>query len=516
LAKQRANEDGRSRAGGPAQPDRSYPSGRAATPAARGRGLVAALATSLALWFALAPDAARAAPPDEGECPRVSAEPGAGAEGQDAAPLILREGMIIDKQGLMALRGLLPEAVWRKREAFFFEGMRLVIGPCHRRFPIPDFERAATQRFAGQASIDREGNLRSYTAGTPFPQDRIAEDDPLAALKWAWNFEKRFRGAGHRGRFQITSIPNRIGAVERYTGDFFVFRVAGRSDLAETGYRWSGTKKIVWAAGGEFASPFDARGLAWRQLRAPKADERWEDPDDVFVYVPSMRKMRRSGTSWVDGAFVPRYLVAGQSGGGGMMFGSSGSISPTAGQSIAETEDARTGLTGLFLRPNAYVWRLRGEQTVIAPINSISPGYPLSDARNFGPSGLSLAQDRWDVRQAVVIEGALRKADDTIRRVTIYIDHQTLQPLYWITRASRGRLIEVGILVHRFTGDVVEYPGWPGGVPAQVFEPVAASFFDALAGRGGWRRESYALTSLPASEPERQRVTTSDALLRGH
>ncbi len=230
-----------------------------------------------------------------------------------------------------------------------------------------------------------------------------------------------------------------------------------------------------------------------------------------------MRKVRRSGTNWVDGAFVPRYLVAGRhAAGGSIAMGGGGSAAPTAGLSIAESEDARSGLTGLFLRPNAYVWRIRGEQTVLAPINSINQGYPVSEERNFGPSGLSLAEDVWDVRQAMVIEGALRKSDETIRRIIIYIDYETLQPLYWITRAGRGRLVEVGILAHRFTGDIVQYPGWPGGTPAQIFEPVGASFFDALAGRGGWRRESYDLLSLPATDSERTRMSTTDALQRGH
>jgi hypothetical protein len=467
-----------------------------------------------ALALALAPTSAGAAPPEEGDCPTVNA--GRGAEAEDAVPLIIKEGMIIDKQSLSALRTLLPDEIWRHREAFFFEGMRLEIGPCHRRYPIPEFVTAATARFAGKTSIDKKGNLRDYTAGTPFPQAQIAEEDPQGPAKWAWNFATRFRGAGHRGRFQITAVPNRIGSVEVYRGDFFVFQIAGRADMAENDYRWSKSNKVLWAAGGEFKSPFSARGLAWRQFRPTRTNKRWESPDDVFVYVPSMRKVRRSGTNWVDGGFVPRYLIAGRQSAGGGVAIAGGSAAPTAGLSIAESEDARAGLTGVFLRPNAYVWRIRGEQTVLAPINSINPGFPLSEERNFGPSGLSLAEDRWDVRQAMVIEGALRKPDDTIRRVTIFVDYETLQPLYWITRASRGRLIEIGVLAHRFTADVVTYPGWPGGVPAQIFEPVAASFFDALSGRGGWRRDSYDLLSIPATDSERMRMSTSDALQRGH
>jgi hypothetical protein len=308
-----------------------------------------------------------------------------------------------------------------------------------------------------------------------------------------------------------------MGPVLRFEGEFFEFQVAERADWPESGYRWSGNDKMLFATGGEFTSPFSARGLAWRQFRPPETERRWREPDDVFVYVPSLRKMRRSGTPWVDGAFVPGYTVAGQTqGGGGISLGDSGAINPGAGPSLAVSENARSGLTGLHLRPNAYVWRLRGERTVIAPINSVNPGWPVVDGRSYGTSGLSVAADRWDVRHAVVIEGALRRADETIRTLTIYVDHQTLQPLYWITRTSRRRLVEVGILVHRFSGDSDASPDWPDGQPAAVFEPVAASFFNALGGRGGWLRESFDLRSTPYTDSDRQRMTTNHELQRGH
>jgi hypothetical protein len=227
--------------------------------------------------------------------------------------------------------------------------------------------------------------------------------------------------------------------------------------------------------------------------------------------------MRRGGTPWVDGAYVPAYTVAGQtSGGGGVALGGGGSINPGAGPSLAVSEDARSGLTGLLLRPNAYVWRLRGTQTVLAPINGVNGGWPNRDERNYGYSGLSVAGDRWDVRHAVVIEGALRNKDETIRTLTIYVDYQTLQPLYWVTRTTKRRLVDVGVLVHRFSGDADEPTTWPDGTPANVFEPVAASFLNALAGRGGWLRESHGVVSTPYGESERGRMVTNHSLQRGH
>ena len=35
---------------------------------------------------------------------------------------------------------------------------------------------------------------------------------------------------------------------------------------------------------------------------------------------------------------------------------------------------------------------------MLAPLNATRPGWPDEPDRNYGPSGLSVATDRWDVR----------------------------------------------------------------------------------------------------------------------
>ena len=113
------------------------------------------------------------------------------------------------------------------------------------------------------------------------------------------------------------------------------------------------------------------------------------------------------------------------------------------------------------------MWRVLGVREVLAPLNAARGGYPGEPERSFGPSGLALAGDRWDVRQAVVIQGALRERGRAYDWLTLYVDVQTQQPLYAITeRRGEGRLVEVGILVHRFSGDQPGYPGWPDGESA--------------------------------------------------
>ena len=473
------------------------------------------LATLLAA-AALASSAA-GEPPPEGTCPALNAAPRAGVA-EDASPTRIPEGALVEHASLLALRHLLPDEVWQLRHAFFHDGMQLVIGPCHRRYPTADFYAAATEKFAGTSSLDADGNLHGYLAGLPFPPASIDPAAPDAGARWAWNLEKRYRGAGPVGHFRLFDFPSRMGGVQVYQGSFFLLRSRERADLAATGYSIPGVDESLWIGGGRFDEPLNARHLAWHQIRSPETETVYTDSDQTFVYVPTMRKVRRSATTWVDGFFTPRYRVSGDGGGGGLPigggeFGPTEAIYPTASESTQASEYLRRGFATLALRPNAYVWRLLGEREVLAPINGLHTGYPQVPNRNYGPSGLSVASDRWDVRQAVVIEG-LTRFRDQYKSLTIYLDYQTQQPLYVVTRGDRRRILDVGIAVHRFSGDVAGYPDFTEGVKANVFDPVAEVFY-VSADDSGWLRESWDVKSVPSEDAVQRRFTATDYLTRG-
>ena len=463
-------------------------------------------------WL-LAATAAAALPPAEHRCPTFSGTPA--GELRDAAPPALREGEALAYSDVLRLAQLLPTEVWRNRDAFFHEGMRMEIGPCHRRYPLPEAYRAATGRFASEVRLDEAGNLLGYTAGTPFPPEAIdlAADD--AALRWAWNLEHRPRGAGPRGSFRIVDMPSRVGEIQTYTGTWFQLQTAHRADLEATQYHVEEAGDAAWIAGGRFREPADTRHLAWRQLRPLEVARRASLPDEIFVYVPEQRKARRAASAWVDGLYTPRYRVATRSAGALAVPGAArGAVSPSAGSAV--TEGLRRGFTGLSLRPNAYVWRLLGVREVLAPTNVVRTGFPERPHRNWGPSGLSAGEDRWEVRQAAVIQGALREVGRTWDLLTVYVDTQTFQPLYLLTHRRDGnRLLEAGVLLHRYSGDVPGYPSFPDGSAARVFDPVAAVFLDIAEGGSGWRRESYDLVSTPPEEGEIRRLISPSYLERG-
>ncbi len=469
---------------------------------------------ALALWGCLAASQALAAGlPPEDECPLLGGAPGAGPN-EDAIPVRLSEGMMLAFSDVLRLRTLLPPEIWRNRDQFFHDGMRMLIGPCHRRYPIPGFFRDATEKYAGRASIDSRGNLKGYVAGLPFAPAQIDPEDPDAAVRWAWNLEHRYRGGGTVGKFRIVDLPSSIGGEQRYRGTFFFVPTRHRADLASSDYAVPEANESLWIAGGRFLEPFNARHLAWRQVRPAAVHDRFSEPDDTFVYVPSLRKVRRSATAWVDGMFTPRYRVGGGQIGSGSLGVAGGGVRPAAAEALHVTEDLGRGFVGLALRPNAYVWRIRSFREVLAPINTARSGYPSHPGRNFGPSGLSVGSDRWEVRYAVVLEGSIRERGRNFETMVVYMDYQTQQPLYVTTRRRRG-LVEVGVMVHRFSGDIDTYPYLPDGGRALVFDPVLESFYSAADG-GGWRRESYDLVSVPLDAPTLRRLTSSDHLARGH
>jgi hypothetical protein len=113
-----------------------------------------------------------------------------------------------------------------------------------------------------------------------------------------------------------------------------------------------------------------------------------------------------------------------------------------------------------------------------------------------------------------VIEGRAKKVVDDLGWLRLWIDVQTAQPLYVISERPNRLGLDVGQLVHKWSGDDARYPEWPGGGAANVFDPVAAVFFDVASGRAGWRRESYDVRSVPVDPDKLRALTTTDTLER--
>lgn len=442
--------------------------------------------------------------------------------GQDAAPFPFREGETFDMDRIEALRDYLPPFIWEYREKFFFEGMQLVIGRCFHDYSPPSFYRAATAAHAGEPKLTSDGGLVDYRAGLPFPPDRIEPSDPDAGQKWAWNFEMRYQGAGFWGDFRTSDMVGRGGRAEPFIGEIFRAQTSFRADLPRRGYKAPGARGKHWVAGGEMKEPFDARHYAWRQYRDTAHMTEPKRSDDLHAYLPNFRRVRRLPGTGIEGVYMPSFSVgvvkpvvlAGLGGGSGGSGGGGGGVGGAVASSITTK---RSGFEGVEMRPVLYAIRVLGVQDVLTPINAQTPSFPEERERDFGPWGLSFANDRWDLRRAVVLEGRAKedRSGDRVVRFIQYVDLQTLAPLYYASWDYRDEQIDVGMHVGRWSEERDDYRRWPDDEkrPIRVIDTVGASFAN-ISVDGGWRRESWDILSTPPPEQAFKRALSVSNLTR--
>ncbi|UCE86636.1 MAG: DUF1329 domain-containing protein [Deltaproteobacteria bacterium] len=444
--------------------------------------------------------------------------------GEDAPPIPFETGDVLDLEAAPRLANYLPPAIWTHREQFFFEGMQLEIGPCFRDYGPPVFFAAASETFRGRARLLDNGGLENYTAGLPFAPDAIEPSDPQAGLKWAWNVEHRYQGAGFRGKFRVSDMVGRTRRAEPFEGEIFKIHLAYRADRAADAYEAPGSKSSHWVAGGQMFQPFDAREYAWRQYRDVAHLVEPRRSDDLHVYLPTRRRVRRTSAADVEGLYMPSFSVGVTDRGGQLpiagaadLGGTGGSVDVGGGGASTITTK-RSGFEGLELRPLLYRYEILGLQDVLAPINAVRASYPAVTDRDFGPSGLSFASDRWDLRRALVLQGtagAEKRGAGELARVVQYVDLQTLQPLYYISFDANGEPLDVGYYVGRWSEDRAEYPPWPNDPErsVRVLDPVGAAFAN-IQESGGWRRESWEVVSTPPSDETVQRMLSIQNLTK--
>lgn len=434
----------------------------------------------------------------------------------DASPFPFKPGDVIGVEKIALLREFIPSLLWENRDQFFFEGMRLEVGACFADYSPPAFFQAATEKFSGEAQLLPNGGLEHYTAGLPFAPPTIAREDPLAGLKWAWNYAFRYQGAGFNADFRISDIVGSYGRAEPFVGHLYKAQVAHRADRADQGYRAKGSKSIWWVAGGKMAEPFNARGHAWRQFRDVESQVEEGRSDNLHAYLATARRVRRLSAAYVEGLYLPSFSV-----GISALPAMDGADAGGAASSRPDTvTPKRSGWEGLEIRPLRADWKVVGIQDVLTPINASNPMYPEEKGRDFGVWGVSFASDRWDLRRALVLEAKYKSPGEErerLARMVLHFDLQTLAPLYYQSWDKRGETVDVGMYVGRFSEDRDDYPDWPDDDerPVRVVDPVGAAFAN-VSERVGWRRESWDATSLPSNSKDERNKISVQGLTKGH
>jgi hypothetical protein len=401
-------------------------------------------------------------------------------DAEDAGTLVptFKEGDVITSDTVDKLRPFLPAEFWDNRDFFFYEGMKLTIGPTQRDYSPAKEYNAATERFKGQARIGPDDSLENYTAGQPFPMEDIdCLGDPQAGDKVMWDFDYQWKGSGsmasfyysywdrgeqlplyYQGTGRTVILSHRVEKeyLDKYDGD--VFRGEKRKN----------------AFGVEVTAPFDARGIMLISYRYKSTDGPRESAknDDTWVYVPTLRRVRRISTAQRTDA--------------------------VAGTDF--TFDDLFSFAGIVPQ---YEWQCLGEKRLIGPMNTMVKAYPYDKDHNFGPYGLSYADDRWELRDVIIVRMTPKNEDHPYHHKDIYIDKQTLTALYSFAYDRKEELWKIiwhdkrWSEDHDLTGDW--YPGWEGIEKPDDLLIVSDTIVNVQTGTGNriefWDRNGVPLAS---------------------
>jgi hypothetical protein len=349
------------------------------------------------------------------------------------------EGDVLGYADVAKLEPFLPPELWGHRELFFYDGMQLEIGPTQRDYSPAAAYVAATKAYAGRAKLGPDGSLEGYVAGQPFPMEKIdCAGDPDAGAKVAWNFDAQWDGAGTDGDFRLAYWDRGVELPLFLEGEMEGVYTAHRVEpafAATGGVMRPGRRKSAFAIRVTDGSGSE-RGkalLVVRKLASEGSRDR-EDVDDVFYYVPLLRRV-----------IVPRDHAT------------------VAGTDLLLLE--HRGFSGHV--PD-YTWDCRGERLLLAPMNTKRAGYPYMGSHAFGPTGASYASDRWELRRALELRFVPRGSRDPAGRRDLWVDRETLVPLHGSVYDRGDRLWKILTYDHRWSGDRLPqdaepwYRGWEG------------------------------------------------------
>jgi uncharacterized protein DUF1329 len=406
------------------------------------------------------------------------ATPALAAEDAGAAAPQFKQGDVISFDQVDKLKPFLPDEFWANRDFFFYEGMQLEIGPTNFDYGTPPEYNAATEKFKGQARIGPDGSLENYTAGQPFPIDSIdCKGDPQAGVKIMWDFDYQWNGAGG-GSNWFYSYWDRGEQLPLYyegTGALVVLSHRVEKEYLDTlgGDVFRGEKRKN-AFGIEVNAPFDARGIMLLSYRYKSSDlPRAEAKnDDTWVYVPTLRRVRRISTAQRTDA-------------------------------VSGTDFTLDDLFSFAGIVPQYEWTCLGERKILAPMNSKVKAYPYEKDHNFGPYGLSYASDRWELRDTLVVRMKPKNADHPYHHKDLYLDKQTLNAHYSFAYDQKGELWKILSHNKRWSEDTslvgVWYKGWEGIAKPMDSLIVSDMIANVQTGTGNriefWNRTGQALDS---------------------
>jgi len=205
-----------------------------------------------------------------------------------AADSDLKPGDVIGPHNWQRVQGMVGENLLKRIKGGYTFKIK-ESGP--RRSPKEYF--AATEKYANKVTLGSRGELVDWVAGQPFPN--LSRSDPYAGLKLAWNFVKRWtgddfkEGGGTASGKAANYTIERDGSERRSEVVRYEIRPRGRVTLAPLS-SFEGYDQIDWMVLRADEYPRDTSGTTTLEIRYVDPDRE----DDLYVYVPSIRRVRRA------------------------------------------------------------------------------------------------------------------------------------------------------------------------------------------------------------------------------
>jgi hypothetical protein len=353
---------------------------------------------------------------------------------QDAQPQFV-DGDVITYENADLIRPFIPV---EQQDTLIFPGMEMKIKDAGDLTPS-DAYKAATEQFAGQATIAGDGALENYTAGRPFDPATFTPGSKEDGSKMIWNWTWRWANAGlkieevhwvwvreggeHSGHEIMSNAGGKYaeyylggGTFERVlTGPYQRVMMSARVDLADQNYRLNNgkgfAKNTAFREYTGFTAPFDIAGTAFLILRYDDARK----TDDSWAYIPSLRRVRRISVE-------------------------------VRSDSLLGTDHTLEDFYGFNGRPIEHEWEYVGTARILAVIRSRT-----TDTVYYGPNGWAPLDD-WALR-TVDIMRMYPRAGHPYSTKFIYNDRESGEAPYANAFDQSGQIWKVWQIQKVWTED---------------------------------------------------------------